>query len=287
MNKQTSDQFDQYYTKSENSVRCCEILKDMFPDLGDHTFLEPSAGTGSFIDAAKTVFGDVRVKAYDIDPKRKGIKKADFLTVNLRQKHLITIGNPPFGKRSKLAIEFFNKAAANSDIVAFIVPVQFEKYGVQHKLDKDFKLVYSEKLEDSTFIYNDKDCLIRCVFQIWTRLDTDYKDKRILEAPATSHDDFEMFLYNNTKTALKFFDKEKYNWDFAVPRQGFYDYGARITDESDLSSKIQYMFFKSSDPLVLDRLMNIDFDELAKNNTTIPGYGKADVIRVYEEVCKC
>lgn len=278
-----SELLDQYYTKNSVSEECCKILKNLIPGLETKTFLEPSAGTGSFIDAARAVFGNVKVKAYDIDPKRKDIRKADFLATNFRGKNLVTIGNPPFGKRSSLAIKFFNTAAAKSDIVAFIVPVQFEKYGVQKQLDSRYKLIYSERLGKDSFLYNEKDCDIRCVFQVWTILETQHQDLRIKEAPKTAHKDFEMFLYNNTPQALKFFDKKKYGWDFAVPRQGFYDYSLRITDPTDLQKKVQYMFFKAADPDVLQQLLDMDFSLLSQNNTTTPGFGKADVIAAYEK----
>ena len=277
-----SKDLDQYYTKTEIANQCCEKLKSLFPNLESHTFLEPSAGTGSFIDAIHNTFGNVRIKAYDIDPKKKGIKKADFTRLPLAGRHLITVGNPPFGKRSSLAIDFFNIAAQKSDIVAFIVPVQFEKYGVQRRLDKRFKLILSERLPSSAFVFDDEDCDIRCVFQIWTIMETGFRDLRIHQAPAVKHSDFEIFLYNNTEAARKYFNKENYGWNFAVPRQGFYDYTLRITEQQSLSPRIQYMFFKTDDDAVLQRLLNMDFELLSQNNTTTPGFGKADVIKAYE-----
>ena len=88
------------------------------------------------------------------------------------------------------------------------------------------------------FIYNDKSCKVRCCFQIWTILDTPYENLRIVTAPEISHPDFKMFQYNNTEESLKYFDKEIYMWDFAVYRQGFYDYIERIEDASKLKKNI-------------------------------------------------
>lgn len=119
--------------------------------------------------------------------------------------NLIAIGNPPFGKRSKLAIEFFNHCAKFCHTIAFIVPVQFQKYGVQSHLDKDFHLIYEELLNPTSFENNGKDLTVRCCFQIWTKK-KGWTDLRIKEAPATSHPDFEMFLYNNTPETRKYFD---------------------------------------------------------------------------------
>ena len=87
-----------------------------------------------------------------------------------------------------------------------------------------------------------------------------------------------MYLYNNTKQARKYFD---YEWDFAVPRQGFYDYSLRIEKKEELSPRIQYMFFKGKTPEITERLKKIDYEKLALNNTTIKGFGKADVVKEY------
>lgn len=280
-------ELDQFYTEESVSKKCCEILKEKlenYIDFNTKTFLEPSAGTGSFIKALKKCFNTENIKSYDIDPKHEDVKKADFLSTKNEElgENLITIGNPPFGKRSHLAMDFFNKAAEVSDIIAFIVPLQFEKYGVQSKLNKEFKLIHSEILAPSSFIYDGKPASIRCCFQIWSKNDYKYDNLRILTKPETSHPDFEMFLYNNTPEAYKYFDKKKYKWNFAVVRQGFYDYTEYIEDENKLLKNRQYMFFKTDNKEVLKNLKKINFTELSKNNTTTPGYGKADIIKYYK-----
>lgn len=272
-------QNDQFYTKSDISEKCFNILTDNYPELlKDSWILEPSAGTGSFVEA----FLGKRVKsediyAFDIEPKHPLVRHADFFDITFEDKNIITIGNPPFGKRSKLAIDFFNHSAMFSHTIAFIVPVQFQKYGVQYRLNKDFHLIYDESLPADSFENNGKTLSVRCCFQIWTKREG-YKDLRILEAPKTKHPDFEMYLYNNTPETRKYFD---YDWDFAVPRQGFYDYSKRILNKDELNPKVQYMFFKTEDEKARERLMSLDFDKLSLKNTTIKGYGKADVVAEY------
>lgn len=105
-----------------------------------------------------------------------------------------------------------------------------------------------------------------------------------MTAPEISHPDFEMFQYNNTEESLKYFDKEIYMWDFAVYRQGFYDYTERIEDASKLKKNIQYIFFKAKTPKTKALLYGLDFEKLSQKNTTIPGFGKADVVKNYKEV---
>lgn len=279
---------DQFYTKCEVSNHCFQIIKENYPELlRGSLLLEPSAGTGSFIEAFKKHgIKSNRILAYDIEPKHKDVIEADFLTLELPNKKIIAIGNPPFGKRAHLAMDFFNRCADYCHTIAFIVPVQFQKYGVQSHLNKNFHLIYEELLDPKSFENNGKDLVVRCCFQIWTKKEG-YEDLRIMKAPDISHPDFEMFLYNNTIQARKFFDKKKYGWQFAVPRQGFYDYSLRIKKEEDLNPKIQYMFFKGKNKEITKRISSIDFEELSHKNTTIKGYGKADVVAEYRRLYEC
>jgi hypothetical protein len=216
------------------------------------------------------------------------IIQKNFLELNINdyfgsdQSNILTIGNPPFGKRSKLAITFFNKSAEYSHTIAFIVPLQFQKWSVQKQLNPNFKLIYSEVLEPNSFTFNNKDSNIRCCFQIWTNLNVPFQNLRVVSPPETSHKDFQMYQYNNTIGSRKYFD---YDWDFCVPRQGFYDYTQLITNKNECNPKIQYIFFKTNNPDVLKRLKSLDFESLSKMNTTIPGFGKADVVQAYLNLC--
>ena len=281
---------DQFYTKPEVAVNCIKKLRIMIKKcnqfstmLNNLMIIEPSAGTGVFLIPTKKIFKTSNTLAFDIDPQNVYTLKQDFLSLDMTglDFNVLTIGNPPFGKKSCLAIDFFNKAASFSKTIAFILPVHFQKYSAQCKLNKQFKLIHSEVLPHESFIFKTKSYAVRCVFQIWTTLDTKYKNLRITVAPPTKHEDFEMYQYNNTPLALKFFD---YDWDFAVPRQGFYDYKKRIIDKIDLNPKIQYIFFKAKNKKILDILKALNFEKLSKLNTTTPGFGKADVVEYYNTI---
>ncbi|WP_096022210.1 SAM-dependent methyltransferase [Campylobacter lanienae] len=277
-----SKELDQFYTKQEVALKLCEIVKRKL-NLNEYTFLEPSAGFGSFVNALRKIFQEPKIEAIDLDPKSFDIKKQDFFSYTPKEQKIITIGNPPFGKRANLAVKFFNHASEFSDYIAFIVPLQFEKWSVQKNLNKDFKLIFSQILEPNSFIFNGKDCSIRCCFQIWTRCDSDV-DLRLKKAPPTTHKSFEMWQYNNTIGARKYFDKQRYKWDFAVVRQGFYDYNHIILQENELNPKIQYIFFKAYDDKTIVNLKSLDFESLSRKNTTIPGFGKADVVAEYKRM---
>lgn len=280
---------DQFYTKPEVAKKCFDDFKEFIVKakvpVKDYYYIEPSAGCGSFYQ----VLPKEKRIGIDIDPRKiegfdsKGIIKHDFLTWKPKQKKkYIVIGNPPFGHRSKLAIKFFNHSAKMADVIAFVVPRQFKKYSVHSVLDKEFKLVRDYELKDNSFYTPDgKDKIVRCNFQIWTKLNTGKKNLRILTPPPIKHKDFEMYQYNNTPGALKFFKKE---WDFAVPRQGYEDYTRREKNAKKCEKNKQWIMFKAVNKEIKDRLYNMDFVKLARKNTTIYGFGKADVVEEYNKL---
>ena len=226
---------------------------------------------------------------FDIDPQNENIKYLDFLKDkinfgNKKSSNIIFLGNPPFGKRASKAIDFINRANIYASFIAFILPNQFKKYSTHSKLNENLKLIYEKELAENSFLFNNKDYKIRTVFQIWTKLDNIATNLRIKDPPKIKHEDFEMFQYNNTPQALKYFNKTIYNWDFAVPRQGYYDYNLRIENEKDLNKKIQWIFFKAKNKKIIARLKALNFEKLAKNNTSILGFGKHDVVKEYIKI---
>ena len=281
----SAKELDQFFTTPEVAKECVKSLLNVLPELGysECSFLEPSAGGGSFLEAAR--FFEKDVIGYDIDPKREDIYYADFLNDDLlnlpSREDLVIIGNPPFGKRSQLAVDFINRGFKYSDTIAFVLPVQFIKYLTQKRIVSGARLVYQELLAPQSFTYLDKPYSVRCVFQIWTIRD-EMNDLRIRQAPATKHKDFEMFIYNCVPEALYMFDLD---WDFAVHRQGWVDFTPIDKNSADnLSKKKQWMFFKSDNPEILQRLKKIDFNKLGEKNTSVKGFGKADVVEEYNKL---
>ena len=61
MSKAVADELDQFYTKPDIAIYCCNVLKaklELKLNLKNETYLEPSAGTGVFIDSIRKVFGN-------------------------------------------------------------------------------------------------------------------------------------------------------------------------------------------------------------------------------------
>lgn len=277
-------ELDKYYTKEEIAQLCVSDLQKLLLKLNikDFLFLEPSAGSGSFLK-----FLNNNYIAYDIFPDSENYKitQCDFLKLNLSKnnfsKEVITIGNPPFGKKSKLAIEFLNKSLDISSVVGFIVPNQFKKWSVQSKINKNAKLIYEIDLPENSFSFLNEDYNLRCCFQVWSLLENNFPNLRISEKPQIEHDDFELYQYNRTKAAEKYFD---YDWDFAVFRQGFLDYTFKAFHKDECDRKKQWIFFKAKNKEVLNNLLSIDFQSLSKNNLGTPGFGKHDVIKHYNKL---
>jgi hypothetical protein len=239
--------------------------------------VEPSAGDGAFV--RPLLARGEQVKAFDIDPRHPKVRLRDFLKEGMPEvQGAVVVGNPPFGKRAKLAVSFFNIAAESARVIAFVVPVQFQKWSVQSKLNFDFALVSETKLPEDAFLVDGRPYSVRCVFQVWVRRVDAAKDLRLKSKPVTTHRDFQTFQYNNTPAAMKVF---RNSFDFAVPRQGYQDYSRRETTAKACEKTKQWLLFKARDAKVLARLRRMDFDALSKRNTTVPGFGKADVVLCY------
>ena len=274
---------DKFYTKVEIAQKCIERL-EKFVDLKQEICLEPSAGNGAFLSYLP------KYEAYDILPESDKINQLDFFDFSSLKTDYVVVGNPPFGKRSKTAIDFFNHAAKYAKIIAFIVPVSFMKWSVQKELDKRFHLVDFFYLEPNSFLDRDKEFSVRTVFQIWM-LDSSYGDLRLQKMPSTKHEDFDIWQYNATIQSLSVVEED---WKIAVYRQGYHDYNKRFYPEQrdyirrcmtgqETGGKQQFFFIKPKTKEAEQIIEAMDFNALAERNTSIPGFGKGDFVSYYIE----
>ena len=196
MNINKSKELEKFFTQPSTALFCYDEAKNIIENItkketNDLLFIEPSAGKGAFYDIVIT---DNKCIGIDIDSDRKDFIAADFLTWNLNKNvdrdDVIVIGNPPFGKRGYKAVQFFNKASEFASTIAFILPVIFRKHAIHKKLHKDFEWVFTYQIPGNSFIKDNKVCNINAEFQIWTRLDHNYKNKRLFSPPNTSHKEF-------------------------------------------------------------------------------------------------
>ncbi len=274
-----------FYTKQEVAELCWEYLSETLSSVNqtvdDMFFVEPSAGTGAFYNCLPPH----RRFGIDILPKCENIITRNFFTLTelpYAPKDTAIVGNPPFGKRGKMAIAFFNHAAELADIIAFILPVNFRKYIVHKQLDKSMRFIRKLALpRDAFYLDSGKSFSVNTEFQIWTRLPSTHQDMRQHRPLPIRHQDFQIWQYNNTQAALKVFQNA---FDFAVPCQGWQDYSRRETDEKQCERNKQWILLKANGPNILARLKRIDYERLAREcGTAVPGFRKGDLVKVYSD----
>ncbi len=247
--------FDKFYTKPNVAKHCIDKISDTY-DL----WIEPSAGDGSFYFLLPP-----NKIGIDILPDNSEIIKKDFLTWEPDKiGKFITIGNPPFGKNSSLAVKFFNHAAKFSTTIAFIVPRTFEKESIQNRLDKHFHLNYNEILPENSFVFGKSDYSVPTVFQIWIKNDTIREISRL----PTIHSDFD------------FVDQE--NADFAIQRVGV-NAGTIKTDIGKLSKESHYFIKSNIGKTLIELMKTIDFGSVKYKTAGNPSISKTELICLYEK----
>lgn len=163
---------DQFFTP-DNTAKYCylkftEVLEKYKDAENKYTFIEPSAGNGSFLK----ILPITKRIGLDIEPKFGEILKQDYLTWNPSEnKKYVVIGNPPFGLRGQLALKFINHSSNFADYVCFILPQLFESdgKGVPRKRVIGLNLIHSEKLDTDFESPDGKTIKVQCIFQIWSK----------------------------------------------------------------------------------------------------------------------
>lgn len=151
---------DKYYTPIDLANHCWDTALNLLGEENITQIIEPSVGDGSFYHYKRTP--DI---GYDIAPECdfEGVTKGDWLTAPLAYRiGRLIIGNPPYGTKLKLGIDFFKKSASIADYIAFILPIS--QFNNTHSL-YEFDLLHSEDLGLRT--YTDRE--LHCCFNIYAR----------------------------------------------------------------------------------------------------------------------
>lgn len=159
---------DKYYTSPELAKYCVEKTKEIIGKENITEYVEPSAGSGVFLE-----YFDKPYFAFDIEPEDKRVKKADWLDVKLNyKKGRCIIGNPPFGNRNILATKFYKHSIDCCDYISFILPIS--QYDNNQKM-YEFDLIYTENLG----IRDYSGIPLHCAFNIYKRNKNGVKQKPI------------------------------------------------------------------------------------------------------------
>lgn len=193
---------NKYYTKKDVACQCISEMLKVVP--ADATFIEPSAGCGSFIF-------DNTAYAYDISPDAEGIIEANFLTVDIDTIDVCVYGNPPYGERNKLTKQFIKHAISFGGVrwVAFVLPSVFQKHTLQKVFPANWCLVSNTILPENSFTIHGNPYKIPCVFQVWEK-DSKLTNLRAKERKQFSNKHFEIvvkdgdyFVMGASPTTLK------------------------------------------------------------------------------------
>jgi len=278
--KEKAIQLDQFFTKKEVALECLNILFETLGNTDEKIFIEPSAGNGSFYKFLK----EKLVIGIEIDPymckNTKYINK-DFLSLkpeNIisdfkeKKKNIIIVGNPPFGKNSSKAINFFNHSTSFGDTIAMILPSTFKKVSIINKLDDNFSLIKSVDLSPNSFTFLNDSYSVNCVFQIWKR----EKNKRKKIILPMKHKDFKF---------LKFEEITSEDTDIITIQRVGARAGQIMSKESNKNSK-NYYYIKPLVPGVLEKfkLLNLEKREEKLNTTSYPSLAKTELVELYSNL---
>ncbi len=168
----TNNILEQYFTKKEVAKELfnttCNIISKYENNLNVFKWIDPSAGNGAFFNLLPAN----RRIGIDINPLDKEIIKNDYLQYNIIGEKNIIIGNPPFGHRGVMALNFINHSKG-ADYVCFILPMFFDSYGkgsIKYRVE-GFNMIYSERLKENSFYIPNinKNVDVKCIFQIWSK----------------------------------------------------------------------------------------------------------------------
>ena len=212
---------EKFFTKKEVAKKLSNIFKSKINFDNNSVLIEPSAGNGVWCQ-----FFD-RILAYDIEPENTKVIQQDFFKLNLDScfhSNLHFIGNPPFGRQSKLVKKFIKKICdcKKTKSFGFILPKSFKKHSYQKSIPLSFHLIHQEDLGDKSFIINNEEYDVPCVFQIWERKSI-HRELPILLQP----NGFE-------------FVKKKDHPNYSLRRVGVY--AGKIDAEIDSKSKQSHYF---------------------------------------------
>jgi len=246
--------FNQYYTKPKLAEK---LTKDLDFDRYDF-IIEPAAGECSFYN----FLPEEKRIGIDLCPKCDGLIEADFLEWKEPFKEgdkILSIGNPPFGRNSSLAIKFINKCAKWSETIAFIVPKSFKKQSMYDKIDLNFWKIKEVDTPKNSFVFNNKPYDVPCIWLILEKRNERRTKEIKLKPPAS-------FTFTNKENSNCCFRRVGIN-------AGFSSVDINVAEPS-------HYFINANDPLdFVNRMNQIIWNH---NNTTGPrSISKNELIEAY------
>lgn len=245
---------DKFYTKKEIVEQCIKLLNKYIIINNNDIIIEPSAGNGAFIDKIKELSSNY--KFYDIKPENNEIIKQDFLKLDLtkikeKYNNIHIVGNPPFGRQSSLVIKFIKKCCLFSNSISFILPKSFKKDSMKNYFSKNFHLIKEIDLPINSFLVNNKETDVPCIFQIWQ-----YKKNKRKEIKKVEPKNFK-------------FVKKDDNPDISFRRVGVYA-GNIMKEINDKSIQSHYFIKFTNNKSIDENIKKLKLIKFNFNNTVGP-----------------
>ena len=251
---------DQFYTEPDVAKYCFESLTSFLQkeniSVEDFTFVEPSAGNGSFYN----LLPKNRRIGIDIAPLHEEVIQQDFLSWKPKKKSskYIFIGNPPFGYRAWTALAFMNHASQFAEYIGFILPMAFQsdaRGSAKHRV-KGMQLVHSEIISsDSFFEPNGKKRKVNTLWQIWK------KGENIIAPKVSCKEWVDIFTVDLRKERLcgqVKMDKA----DFFLQRTYYKEPPKLVKNFSEVKYTCGYGFIiKKDKKAIIDALNNTDWEK--------------------------
>ncbi len=259
---------DKFYTKENIVNQCIELIKSNIEILDNDLIIEPSAGNGAFINKIKELSNNSRF--YDIEPEHDEIIKQDFLELDTKElkkeyKNIHIIGNPPFGRQSSLTIKFIKKCCSFATSISFILPKSFKKDSMKKYFTNNYHLIYQIDLLEKSFLVNETEYDVPCIFQIWI-----YKEELRED------------IKKEIPIKFKFVNKED-NPDISFRRVGVN--AGVIMSEDILNKSVQsHYFIKFLNGEILDNIKKLKQIKFEFDNTVGPkSISKQELIKEYNK----
>lgn len=257
---------DKFYTKESIAKKCFDVFIEAVDPNESDLVIEPSAGNGSFVNLIKLKFSNHLF--YDILPENIDIIQCDFLEISPPTSGRVvhTLGNPPFGRQSSLAIKFIKKCCTFSQSVSFILPKSFRKDSMQRHFDSYFHLIREIDLPKNSFILDGNEQDVPCVFQVWKRSN---KKRQNNDPEIPRH--FE-------------FVKKTSSPDISLRRVGV-NAGKICNTNIEQCSEQSHYFIKFQDKSAIDKIINNNIMNMFRYDNTVGprSISKPELIKILNQ----
>ena len=257
---------EEFYTRKEDAERLyAEVINRYGTDFD--FFIEPSCGMGAFLNLMPS-------NKIGIDI----IFGTDFFEWEFPKGRNIVIGNPPFGRKGKLAMQFLNRCSEHCEVVAMILPSIFSKYTFINRVNPMMHLEYQTTVTE--FDRPDKigeGPKVNCVFQIWENKFPQLRPKIVRQ---NSCDDFDMVHRHISRTPVEEFEKFKKEYDFTISQIQ----GNIKSCEDVVSGSVFFVKDHTPDKSVRSVMERIDFSDLSKHHVGATSLTKSDIVEGYLRV---